>query len=664
MAGQQGIKAGRAYIEIGVNDKFTKGLKMMSAKLKAFGTQVAGVGLKLMALGGAVLGPMALATRSFAKAGDALGKMSKRTGVSVEALSQLEFAASQSGVEMGTLEKGIKTMQRSIYDAGRGLATQTDALKDLGLTFDDLKDLSPEAQFKLIADRLAQTENPTKKAAISMMLFGRAGQAMIPMLNQGADGIAALMEEADALGLTMSTEDAQAAEEFTDALDKLVRTVKMAVFHIGSALAPAIQEFINWVRPLVKTVMEWIQNNRGLIETILKVTAVVVGVGIALTVAGGVISGFGTVLGIVAKGFGLVSMAIKGVIALLPMLLSPLGLIAAGAVAMTTVWLKSSGNMGKLTGWLGERFDQLKEEATTAMGLIGQAIAQGDIGSAAEVLWAFLKLQWQKGVAGVKKIWSTVKKHFLQVAYSAFYGGWFIARKIWGYLEIGWIEVSNFFAKAWHKVVAFFLISWEKMKKYAKKAWVFIKALWQDEDETAAQYAQIDQEFERRVAEIDADADKKVVAREAMREEQRKKQREDEEATVTKIRDRWMKAMDDTDAAHEKRMAEAGDDYEKAMTAWEDKTAEVADRLGQKTAGGEADLPELDDMTGGMDELADAAWGAAEDLEKGLTAGGFAAETAAQAVGGTAAERTAAATERTAKAVESQLTETREGAAY
>jgi len=46
-------------------------------------------------------------------------------------------------------------MQRSIYDAGRGLSTQTDALADLGLTFKDLDGLSPEAQFKLLLNRMA-----------------------------------------------------------------------------------------------------------------------------------------------------------------------------------------------------------------------------------------------------------------------------------------------------------------------------------------------------------------------------------------------------------------------------------------------------------------------------------------------------------------------------
>jgi hypothetical protein len=44
--------------------------------------------------------------------------MSKRTGVSVEALSELGFAAEQSGADLATLEAGLRRMSRVIKDGG------------------------------------------------------------------------------------------------------------------------------------------------------------------------------------------------------------------------------------------------------------------------------------------------------------------------------------------------------------------------------------------------------------------------------------------------------------------------------------------------------------------------------------------------------------------
>ena len=123
-------------------------------RLKTFGTSVQAIGLKIMAVSAAMLAPMAGALKHFSSFGDQVAKMAKRTGLSVETLSELRFVASQTGTEFGSLENAFRKMQRSIYDAGRGLSTQKDALEDLGLTFDDLKKLSPEEQFKLIGDRL------------------------------------------------------------------------------------------------------------------------------------------------------------------------------------------------------------------------------------------------------------------------------------------------------------------------------------------------------------------------------------------------------------------------------------------------------------------------------------------------------------------------------
>ncbi len=60
----------------------------------------------------------------------------------------------------------FRKMQRSIYDAGRGLSTAVDALEDLGLKFEDLDRLSAERQFKSveIRDTTANTKYPVASA--------------------------------------------------------------------------------------------------------------------------------------------------------------------------------------------------------------------------------------------------------------------------------------------------------------------------------------------------------------------------------------------------------------------------------------------------------------------------------------------------------------------
>ncbi len=222
MSNTKGIRAGRAFVELFADAQpLVRGLRAAEKRLRAFGDSIRTIGLRMAALGAGLLTPMLGAAKTFSAMGDQVAKMAKRTGLSVETLSELRFVASQTGTEFESLEMAFRRMQRSIYDAGRGLSTAADALADLGLRFEDLDGLSPERQFKLLGERIGRIEDPTRKAALAMTLFGRTGTNLLPMFADGASGIEALQRRARELGLTMRTEDARAAEDFTDALDRL-----------------------------------------------------------------------------------------------------------------------------------------------------------------------------------------------------------------------------------------------------------------------------------------------------------------------------------------------------------------------------------------------------------------------------------------------------------
>jgi len=127
MVTARGIRAGRAFVELFADDsKLVRGLR-----------RVRNLGLKVAGLGTAVLAPLAGAAKAFSGMGDQVAKMAKRTGLSVETLSELKFVASQTGTEFESLEMAFRRMQRSIYDARRGLSTVKDALPELNDHPDD-----------------------------------------------------------------------------------------------------------------------------------------------------------------------------------------------------------------------------------------------------------------------------------------------------------------------------------------------------------------------------------------------------------------------------------------------------------------------------------------------------------------------------------------------
>jgi hypothetical protein len=77
-----------------------------------------------------------------------------------------------------------------------------------------------------VADRFARMKDGTQKAALATELFGKSGTMLIPLLNKGAKGIAALEAEARRLGITLSQADAEALQKLGDNLDTMETVVK------------------------------------------------------------------------------------------------------------------------------------------------------------------------------------------------------------------------------------------------------------------------------------------------------------------------------------------------------------------------------------------------------------------------------------------------------
>lgn len=150
---------------------------------------------------------------------DQMSKLSQSAGVTVETLSGLAYAADLSGVSTEALATNLGRLTKGMADAAMGTGEALKGFKSLQLDaagFENINDA-----LLSIADRFAAMENGAAKTAIAMQLFGRSGMQMIPFLNQGREGISALLQEAENLGLVIQTETAIAAENFNDNLTRL-----------------------------------------------------------------------------------------------------------------------------------------------------------------------------------------------------------------------------------------------------------------------------------------------------------------------------------------------------------------------------------------------------------------------------------------------------------
>ena len=218
-----------------------KGIKGLTGRMGGLKTAAIGVGI---AAGAAAVGGIAAFAKSsisaFAQAGDEVQKMSLRVGFSTEALSELKHAAELSGTSLGSLENGVKRMQRTILDAENGLSTAVDAFEMLGVEMADVESKSPEEQFTLLSNALADVEDASRRSALAQQVFGRAGTQLLPMLAAGKDGLAAMRQEAHDLGMVFDQDAANSAAEYNDSLTRLQGAFQGIQFAVGEALIPVL----------------------------------------------------------------------------------------------------------------------------------------------------------------------------------------------------------------------------------------------------------------------------------------------------------------------------------------------------------------------------------------------------------------------------------------
>lgn len=213
--------------------------------------------------GTAALVAVGTATAAFAKSsvdkfrevGTEVTTLQRIMGGTAEEASRIRFAATQTGIGMETLTKSLTifsknlakaddaqdksnaAMQRSLAADSQKLASleklasptqaqieQMDELRDkvglltaatraqdgslavLGVTVQNaagqylpMSQILPD-----LAEKFAAMPNGVEKTALATKLFGRSGAELLPFLNKGREGIAALAAESDRFGMTLS----------------------------------------------------------------------------------------------------------------------------------------------------------------------------------------------------------------------------------------------------------------------------------------------------------------------------------------------------------------------------------------------------------------------------------------------------------------------------
>lgn len=182
-----------------------------------------------------------------------LGEVASQLGVTTKALQEYRYAASQAGVEQAEMDQALAKLTRNLGDAAQGAKGPTEALEKLGVSVRDAEGHVRDAgdTIPLIAEGLQKIESPAERAAILVDLFGKAGQKLAPLLEGGAAGVNNLRNAAHELGIVLSDEQIQNAD---DTADKLSAMKQVLEAKIAGAVADNAESILDLANALIKLV--------------------------------------------------------------------------------------------------------------------------------------------------------------------------------------------------------------------------------------------------------------------------------------------------------------------------------------------------------------------------------------------------------------------------
>jgi hypothetical protein len=154
--------------------------------------------------------------KSMAEAGNEIQKNARVVGMSTEQYQQWMFAAKMSDVAAGDFSSALKLLSRNMSETAQGTGTAKEYFDAMEISVTDntgrlkpLNDIMRE-----IASKFATWENGPAKIAFSIALMGRSAEQIIPLFNQGAEGIDVYMKKASVLNDQMLETSSRMDETF------------------------------------------------------------------------------------------------------------------------------------------------------------------------------------------------------------------------------------------------------------------------------------------------------------------------------------------------------------------------------------------------------------------------------------------------------------------
>lgn len=188
------------------------------------------------------LGKFAQLTQGATKFASSIDRVAKMAGVSAEALQEFRFAATQSGVDIGTFDKALIGFGERLRGAKKGSGEFKKVLNDLGVSFQDTERGARATEEVLLdyAEAIRKVQDPAKRKDLAIAGFGTEGAVLDDFLALDREGMATLRKEARDTGAALNEQLIKQAKEANAQFSKLEQILNGNLQRALIRLAPEI----------------------------------------------------------------------------------------------------------------------------------------------------------------------------------------------------------------------------------------------------------------------------------------------------------------------------------------------------------------------------------------------------------------------------------------
>jgi len=174
----------------------------------------------------------------------------ERLGISVETYQELSYAAKQLNVDIGSLTGAYRILSNEAVQAVTGNKDAARTFKALGISIDPKNMPDPTQLFEQVIGKLHDINNVTVRNALAQRTLGRSYMELVPLMNAGATGMAALRKEAIAIGAVMGEQQVNKLSALADAYDKAGAAMKGAMNKIAEGQIGFVSRFLAGITDL------------------------------------------------------------------------------------------------------------------------------------------------------------------------------------------------------------------------------------------------------------------------------------------------------------------------------------------------------------------------------------------------------------------------------